>query len=101
MIILLYFALCSCVGLFAHYRRNRNGFGWSVLSIVISPLIGGLVVAILPSQDGLPWWNRPVVPWFPKDAPSAAARRREDIVGSALVLAVPVGMLVLAAFVSH
>jgi hypothetical protein len=42
-------AFSVLVGVFAHYRRNRNGIGWAALSFVISPLLTGILVAILPA----------------------------------------------------
>lgn len=35
------------VGVFAQVRRNRNGFGWFMLSLLISPLFAFPLVAIL------------------------------------------------------
>jgi hypothetical protein len=42
-------AFSTLVGVFARYRRNRNGIGWAVLSFVMSPLLTGILVAILPA----------------------------------------------------
>lgn len=48
------------VGVFANQRRNRDGFGWFLFSIVFSPLLGFLLVACLrenfaqPNEFGLP-----------------------------------------------
>jgi hypothetical protein len=38
------------VALFANERRNRNGFGWFVLALLISPVLVGIWVAILPPK---------------------------------------------------
>jgi hypothetical protein len=35
------------VGVFASVRRNRCGVCWTMLSVLISPLLAGLLVAIL------------------------------------------------------
>src|SRR5262245_22172676 len=43
-------AFSVLVGVFAHYRRNRSGPGWFLLSCLITPLIAGLLVAILPAR---------------------------------------------------
>lgn len=42
-------AFSTLVGVFARYRRNRSGIGWAALSFVISPLLTGILVAILPA----------------------------------------------------
>ena len=39
--------LCVLVGVFAH-KRGRFGFGWGVISLALSPLVGWLVVLALP-----------------------------------------------------
>jgi hypothetical protein len=40
------------VGVFAHVRRNRNGFGWFALAVLLSPLISFLLLLIL--HPGVP-----------------------------------------------
>jgi biotin transporter BioY len=40
--------LSILVGAFAHYRRNRNGFGWFALSCLFTPLFTVLLLLILP-----------------------------------------------------
>ena len=40
-------AFAGAVGIFAHVRRNRFGFGWFLIALVISPLLAGIFVAIL------------------------------------------------------
>ena len=35
------------VGVFAETRRNRSGIGWSFLALLISPLLAGVLLAIL------------------------------------------------------
>jgi cytochrome c oxidase subunit IV len=47
MMFLFWIAFALAVGVFANVRRNRNGFGWFVLAIIISPLLAGIFVAIL------------------------------------------------------
>jgi hypothetical protein len=44
----LWFGLAVIVGVAASVRRGRNGFGWFLLSLVISPLLTGLLVLALP-----------------------------------------------------
>lgn len=43
---LLWIIMCVGVGILAD-RRGRSGIGWFLISLVISPLIGGLIVAAL------------------------------------------------------
>jgi len=38
------------IGMFAHYRRNRNGFGWFAVSL-ICPIVLFAALAILPKRD--------------------------------------------------
>ncbi|MBO4221973.1 hypothetical protein [Bradyrhizobium neotropicale] len=47
MIFLSWIAFAALVGAFASMRRNRSGFGWFVLALIISPLLAGILVAIL------------------------------------------------------
>lgn len=51
--VILYVSFCVAVGMFAQIRRNRIGVGWFALSFIISPLIAGIIVAILPKLGGL------------------------------------------------
>jgi hypothetical protein len=44
---LTWLALSAAVGLFASERRNRSGFGWFLIAVVTSPLIGFVLCAIL------------------------------------------------------
>jgi hypothetical protein len=46
-IFIVWFALSILVGVFAHVRRNREGVVWFFIAMIISPLIAGLLVAIL------------------------------------------------------
>jgi YD repeat-containing protein len=62
-IVILWIGLSILVGVFAVVRRNRS-FGWFFLSLIISPLFAGILVAILePSKlapiDGKPKSERP------------------------------------------
>jgi hypothetical protein len=43
----LYIVLSIAVGIFASRRRNRSGFGWFVLALIITPLLAFIVCAIL------------------------------------------------------
>jgi hypothetical protein len=45
--VLFYFGLAAVVGVAAN-TRERSGFGWFLLALVISPLIAGLLVMALP-----------------------------------------------------
>jgi uncharacterized membrane-anchored protein len=46
---LIWIGLCIVVGVAAQSRRNRNGFGWFLLSLLITPLLAGLLVLAMPS----------------------------------------------------
>ena len=50
MLLFTWFMFCIIVGLFAAYRRGRSGLGWFLLSCLISPLLAGLLVAVLPDR---------------------------------------------------
>ena len=43
----LYMACSIAVGIFASRRRNRSGFGWFVLALIITPLLAFIFCAIL------------------------------------------------------
>lgn len=47
VIALIWFVLAIVVGAAAG-SRGRSGFGWFALAVLLSPLIAGLIVAILP-----------------------------------------------------
>lgn len=49
MLIALYLALSFIVGLAAQNYRGRRGYPWFLLSLVASPIIGGLL--LLASKD--------------------------------------------------
>jgi cell division protein FtsX len=42
--------LCVLIGMFAHYRRNRNGYGWFVLSL-ICPIVFFAALAIMTRRE--------------------------------------------------
>ena len=48
--------LCVLVGIFAS-KRGRFGFGWGMVSLTLSPLVGWLILLALPdagkAKDGL------------------------------------------------
>ena len=46
-VFLTWFVLCVVIGFWAH-SKGRFGFGWAVISLMLSPLVGGFIVAILP-----------------------------------------------------
>jgi hypothetical protein len=49
-IILFYFGLAIVIGVAASYR-GRSGFGWFLLSLVISPILTGLLLFVMPRQN--------------------------------------------------
>jgi len=51
-VILFWLALSLMVGVFAHVRRSRDGVGWFFLALFISPMLAGILVAIL--HEGRP-----------------------------------------------
>jgi hypothetical protein len=50
-LILFWFVVSLLVAVFAS-SRNRSGFGWFFLSLIISPLISFIFLAILPKRAG-------------------------------------------------
>ncbi len=46
MELIIWIGLCVGVGVFAS-KKGRNGFLWFIISIFISPIIGGVIVALL------------------------------------------------------
>jgi hypothetical protein len=50
-LILFWFFVSILVAVFAS-SRNRSGFGWFLLSLIISPLITFIFLAILPKRVG-------------------------------------------------
>ena len=55
LILVLFFWLlfCGLVALFAH-KRGRFAMGWGIVSFVLSPVIGGLIVLALPNAKKAP-----------------------------------------------
>jgi hypothetical protein len=49
-VLLLWFVLAIVVGIIAG-SRGRDGFGWFVLAVIISPLIAGILVLALPNPE--------------------------------------------------
>jgi hypothetical protein len=47
MLIVLWIALSVATGMFAYFRRNRNGIGWLLLALVISPPLAFILCAVL------------------------------------------------------
>lgn len=43
----VWLALSCAIGYWAH-TKGRFAFGWAVVSMMLSPLVGGLIVAVLP-----------------------------------------------------
>jgi hypothetical protein len=54
LLIIFWFALSVAVGMFAEIRRNRSGFGWFILALIISPLLAGIFCAILERKPESP-----------------------------------------------
>jgi hypothetical protein len=52
MIFVFWVAFSVAVGVFASVRRNRNGFGWGLLALIISPLLAAIFCAILREKVG-------------------------------------------------
>jgi hypothetical protein len=50
--VVLYIALCIIVGVAAN-TRGRDAAGWAFLSLILSPLIAGLLVLALPNQHNV------------------------------------------------
>lgn len=73
--------LAALVGYWAH-TRGRFGFGWGIISLMLSPLIGGLIVAVLPkagkaayAKDEL---GRPITPDTHVHCPDCRELVRKD-----------------------
>jgi hypothetical protein len=78
----LWIGFSVAVGMFASIRRNRSGFGWGVLAILISPLLAGIFLAILPVKP-----EQIVVP-NPEYAPPL---QRQEPLGIGTVIALVIG----------
>src|SRR4051812_18162331 len=48
-LVVFYLIFCFAVGVIAN-ARGRSGVGWALLSLVISPLIAVVIVALIPSR---------------------------------------------------
>lgn len=46
MILVFWIALCCLVGAFAH-KYNRSFWLWALVSMLISPLLGGIILVII------------------------------------------------------
>jgi hypothetical protein len=57
-IFILWIGLAAVVGVAAN-TRGRNGFGWFLLAVVLSPLVAGLLVLALPQLA--PFAGEPVI----------------------------------------
>jgi len=51
LIFVTWLFLAAVVGVFASQRRNRSGFGWFVLALLISPVLAFLLAAALRSKE--------------------------------------------------
>jgi len=47
LVVIIWFVLAIVIGVAAQ-RRDRSGFGWFLLAILLSPLIVGILLAVLP-----------------------------------------------------
>ena len=47
----LWLAFSVIVGVFASQRRNRSGFGWFVLALLISPVLAFLLCVAMKEND--------------------------------------------------
>jgi hypothetical protein len=72
-IIFSWLFFCLIVSVFARQRRNRDGFGWFLFSVIFSPLLGFLLVACLKSK---PEQVRKG-PFARRDVPAPAASNRD------------------------
>lgn len=52
-IVIVWFALSVVAGIVAH-SRGRSGFGYFMLSLLLSPLVGLILVALLPAEVQVP-----------------------------------------------
>jgi hypothetical protein len=59
MLILLWIALSIWVGMYAYFRRNRNGIGWLFLALIISPPLAFALCAILDPKPEVGRGHRP------------------------------------------
>jgi len=63
-------AFSVIVGVFASQRRNRDGFGWFLLALVISPVLAFLLVAAMKEAPPQPVVTRvklkPIFTYTPK-----------------------------------
>jgi hypothetical protein len=50
-IVLFWIAFSVLVGVFAQVRRNREGIVWFFLALILSPIIAGVLVAILRESE--------------------------------------------------
>jgi zinc-ribbon domain len=50
-VLFFWFAFTLIVAIAAH-KRNRSGFGWFLLSAVVSPLVAGLALVAVGRHDG-------------------------------------------------
>lgn len=79
MIFGLWFFLAIAAGMFAHYRRDRNGVGWFLIALLFSPLVAFVLLAILPMK-----------PWTPPVDPIVAQQQVETNVRFAIFIIVAV-----------
>lgn len=86
MLIALYIALSFIVGIAAQNYRGRRGMPWFLLSLITTPLIGGLLllaskdlrqthVAVAVTTEGPRFTNGPI---FEKTCPQCAEQVKVD-----------------------
>jgi len=52
----LYLGFSIAIGIWAS-KRGRSGFGWGLLSLVISPLIAGILIVVMNNNAQIRCWQ--------------------------------------------
>jgi hypothetical protein len=82
------------VGVIANQRRNRSGIGWFFLSLLISPLLAGLLVLALLPYEGVIYQKSRVHQFligrspFSSDEPPTLEQRCRDLWVAVVAMAV-------------
>ena len=51
---IMYLFICIGVGWLAHAKKGRSGFGFFILSLFLTPVVGGIILLIVkPNQDAV------------------------------------------------
>ncbi len=98
-LLLLWLVLAVLVGVFASVRRNRSGVGWAVLAVLLSPLVAGILVAILLPLSAEARAASERAARRPRSPEELAMNRKRFAVGAAIValLLVVLALVVAAA----